>query len=150
MTVLGLSKKAFLAIAAGFAVTILIGAVTGAISFFVIIRLGFTFNWLSKITPYLSLITGGFVAGWIAKEKGLIYGGILGIILKLMSISIVGLTFFLPTSLIYGPNFPAGYGQELAQKNIVNQLLSSPITIVLTAFGGYLGEYFSKRHLKKN
>ena len=149
MIALGLSKKVFLAIAAGFTVIVLIGTATSAISFlsfFVSFRLGLTFSWLLKITSYLSFIIGGFVVGWIVKEKGLIYGGILGIILKLVSISIVGLTFFLPTSLIYGPNFPAGYGQELAQKNIVNQLLSSPITIMLTAFGGYLGEYFNKSH----
>lgn len=166
MSTLHLSKKTVLAIITGFAATILIGIITSAISFYITINIArtfslqdfksaftqqpyVTFSWLLRIISFLSPIIGGFVVGWIIKERGWLYGGILGVALKLVSIGIISLTFLLPTSLIYGPNFPVEQGQAMAQKNIMNQLLYSPITVALTALGGYLGEYFSKKHPKK-
>lgn len=173
MSTIRLSKKIFLGIIAGFVIIILIGIVTSAISFYISTNIArtsspqdfksaftqqpyVTFSWLLRIISFISPVIGGFVVGWIIKKKGLLYGGVLGIVLKLISIAIVSLTFLLPTSLIYGPNFATEQGRALieqreilAQKNIVNQLLYSPFTIALTAFGGYLGERFSKKSSKK-
>ena len=162
------SRKNLSAILAGFVVILLIGIITSAISIFISrqimvrtlslddLRSAFTqpgyliFSWLLRIISSISPVIGGFVVGRLVKEKGWLYGGILGVFLKLISIGIVSLTFLLPSSLIYGPHLPPHQVQSLTQQNILNQLLYSPITIVLTGLGGYLGEYFRKRNRKNN
>lgn len=166
MNTIQLSRKNLLAILAGFAVIVLIGIITSTISLFISSHIArassvydfksaftqqpyLTFSWLLRILSFLSPVIGGFIVGWLVKEKGLLYGGILGVTLKLISIGIVSLTFLLPASLIYGSHLPPQQGQGLAQQNILNQLLYSPVTIILTALGGYLGERLHKRNRKK-
>lgn len=108
-----------------------------------------TFSWLLRAISFLSPAIGGFVVGWLVKKKGWLYGSILGIVLKIISIGIISLIFLLPISLVYGPHFPSEQGQSLTQQNILNQLLYAPITIILATLGGYLGEHLHKRNRKK-
>ncbi len=157
-----LSRKNLFALLLGFLLIVGIGIVTSAISFFMVSNVMrtvpasefksalseqpiITFNWLLRIISFVSPILGGLVVGYIVKEKGWLYGGLLGIILLIISIAIVSLTLILPTSMTYDPQFPSGYGHDLALKNILNQLLHSPLTIALTALGGLLGEKFYKK-----
>lgn len=166
MTTVQLSRKNLLAILVGFIVIMVIGIITSTISFFISSNMVrtlsvqdfksaltqqpyITFSWLLRIISFLSPIVGGFVVGLIVKKNGWLYGGLLGVVLIAISIGIASLIFILPTSLIYGNHFPAGYGQSLALKNITSQLLHSPVTIILTAIGGYLGERLHKRNRKK-
>ena len=163
---INLSRKNLFAIFLGLLVIVGLGIITSTVSFFVISNIMRTTpvsefkyafsqqpilvsNWLSKIIALASPILGGFVVGYLVKEKGWLYGALLGFILLFISISIVSLIFILPTSIIYGPQFPPNYGHELAQKNILNQLLHSPLTIVLASLGGYLGERFYIQKVKK-
>ena len=141
------SKRNLLAFVAGFFTIVLIGGITSTLSFLMMTNISrvfsppyATFNWLLRGLSFLSPVIGGLVVGWMVKEKGWLYGGILGFTLKLISIGVVSLTFFLPSPLVFGSKFPSNYGQELAQKNIFNQLLDLPVTIALTVLGGYWGE----------
>lgn len=159
------SKRNVFAIVVGFAVIVLIGIVTSLISFYCLANLGrilgpdnylsalsqqpyLAISWFLDIIKLLSPLAGGFVVGRIVKQKGWLYGGLLGIVLTAISIGFVSLTFILPTSLTYGNQFPAGYAQSLAQKNILNQLLHSPITVILTGLGGYISDFLNKRNRK--
>jgi hypothetical protein len=161
VTSVQLSRINLLAILVGFVVIVVIGIITSTTSFFISSQIAsaysvgelksafiqqqyLTFSWLLRIISFLSPIIGGFVVGRI-KNNGWLYGGLLGVVLTVISIGIVSLIFILPTSLIYDNHFPAGYGQLLALKNITSQLLHSPLTIILTAIGGYLGERLHKR-----
>ncbi len=156
MPLLKLSKRNVLAILFGFLLIFGITIITSTISFFIVSNVMHTTQDLKTalstqpiliITEgitFISPILGGLLAGWIVKEKGWLYGGILGIILILISVGISILPFLLPASLLYGANFPKDYGSSLAQKGILNQLLHSPVTIILTVIGGYLGEKFHK------
>lgn len=103
------------------------------------------FNWLLGIIGVVSPVLGGLVAGWKIKEKGWLYGGLLGIVLTLIFIVFVSYPFFLPTSWVYGLGYPAGYGHDVALKNILNQLIHAPVTIILTSIGGILGEKLYKK-----
>lgn len=101
-----------------------------------------TLSWLLQALYFLSPLFGGFIVGLIVREKGLLYGVILGIL-------------FIPTLIVinflsvsFGP-IPTEVKQSWIQEFIIGQLLHSPITIALTAAGGYLGEFFHKRNLKK-
>jgi hypothetical protein len=107
-------------------------------------------NQLLRMASSASPLLGGFVVGRLVKEKGWLYGCLLGFVLTITSIGIVSLTFLLPTPLIYGQHFPSGYGYDLAQKNILNQLLYTPIIVVLTTLGGFFGENYSKKQKAKN
>lgn len=143
-------KKNLFAIFLGFSIIVVMGVVTSIIS----LLIGFNqesipfIGLLIKTIPVISLILGGYAAGWYIREKGALYGGITGLILAAVSISIASLPFFLPTSFIFGQHVPSDYGYGMAQKNILNQLLYLPVTIVLTSLGGLLGEkhYKKKQH----
>lgn len=167
MTNLPISRRGLFAILVGFLVIVSIGIISSIVSFLMTLHLirnfavqdfpaafykqpYLTVSWVLRTISYISPIFAGVVVGWIVKEKGWLYGGVLGVILKLTSIGIVLLTFLLPSSVIYGPNIPQNYGYNLAQKNMLNKLLYAPITITLTALGGWLGEKYSekRKHLK--
>lgn len=152
------SHRNLFAIFIGFLVIVFIGIISSAISFPLISHLfrNLATENLSSIfstQPYLivswtlmvifdffPVILGGIVVGWIVREKGWVYGGILGIVLTIVSIGVVSLTFVLPPTLIYGQNVPHDFGRNLAQKNISNQFFQAPLTILLTSLSGLLGE----------
>jgi len=159
---LNLSRKNLLAILLGFLTILGIGILTTTISFLIHLNMArtlspenfraaisqhpvLTISWILRGLSFISPVIGGVVVGWITKEKGWLYGGLLGVILTLVSIGFASLTFILPTATIYGSDFPANYGHDLAQKNIVNQLIGAPLTIVLTSLGGWLGEKIHKK-----
>ncbi len=161
-----LSRKNLFAIFLGFLLIAGIGIITSTISFFVTINITRTtpinelknalsqqpmliINWLLRLVSFFSPILGGFVVGYMIKEKGWLYGGLLGIFLIIISLGIVSLTFILPTSFMYGSQFPSDYGHSLAQKNLLNQLFNSPLTIALTSLGGFLGERFYSKKVHK-
>lgn len=161
-----ISRRHIFAIFVGFFIILGLGIITSALSFFMTFHLirdvspqdfpaafyqqpYLTFSWLLRIISFISPILAGVVVGWIAREKGWLYGGFLGILLKLISVGTVFLTFLLPTSLIFGANMSQVAGDALVQKNILNQLLYAPITIILIALGGWLGESFYKRRHKQ-
>lgn len=161
MSDIHVSKRNLSAIFAGFFTIVLIGAITNTFQFFMLANLSrvftshlyiqqpyLTFNWILRGLSFLSPVVGGLVVGWMVKEKGWVYGGILGFTLGLVSMSIVSLTFILPSSMIFGSRFPSDYGQELAEKKIRHQLLGWPVTVALTALGGYWGERLCIRKRK--
>lgn len=166
MATISLSRKNLLAILIGLIAVILIGIITNAISFYIsshIVRTTsvqefksaftqqpyITYRWILGTISFVSPIIGGFVVGWIVKDKGWLYGGVLGIILRLISLAFAIVVFLLPTSLIYGPNFPTDFRKAESLQSIINILIYSPITILKTVVGGYLGEHLHKRNRKK-
>lgn len=74
------------------------------------------------------LATGGFVAGWVAKERGLLHGFVVGLVGGI----IVGgiLQWFLPTS------------EEISTTPIFGYVATS---LLLTTLGGGIGELYSPR-----
>lgn len=159
-----LSRRHLFAILLGFLVVIAIGIVLSSISFLIYSNAArklspdefrnislqqpyLAFNMLSKIIYFVLPVLGGFVVGWLVKEKGWLYGGLLGIMLIFISIVIAALPLLLPATYLYGQNIPPNYSYDLAQKNILNQLFNSPLTIALTVLGGLLGE---KLHRSKS
>lgn len=159
---LQLTRKHILAIFWSLLVVIGLVIITNTISLFVAynitrvtpiseIRNGFsqqpalTINWLLRTISFLSPFFGGVIVGWIIKERSWLYGGLLGLVLILISIIIVSYTLFLPTSWVYGLNYPASYGHDIALQNILNQLSHAPIIIILTSIGGFLGEKLFRR-----
>lgn len=161
MLKLNLTRRNLFAIFLGFLVILMLGIITSGISFLISSQVAqnvspqnfeaafsqqpiLTFSWILRILSFASPILGGIVVGMLIREKGWLYGGLLGVVLTLLSIGIVLLAFFVSTSLIYGQNVPASFGQNLAQKNILNQFINAPLIIVSTAFGGWLGEKLYK------
>ena len=143
------TKRNLLAILLGFLVVAGIGIITTFVSVFffrsVFLQQPPTFIWLLKTVSYLSLLAGGFVVGWIVREKGWVYGGLLGMALVLVNTGLAILFLLLPISVVYGPDFPPDYGKGIAQKQINNAFLNAPKTILLTSLGGFLGAYLYKR-----
>ena len=167
MTNIKFSRKNIFAIFIGFLVIVGMGIITSTISVFVVPNImhnipardfqaaffeqpTFILSWILKGISFISPILGGLVVGWIVKEKGWLYGGLLGVLLQLTSIGIVSSTFFLPTSVIWGPSIPVEYGHSLALKNILDQLLDTPTFLALTLLGGWLGERLYKIRRDRN
>ena len=162
MLKLDLTRRNVFAILLGLVVIVLLGIVLSVISFLLTYQVAWntspqdfenaysqrsvvTFSWILWILSFVSYVIGGIVVGYRVRKNGWLYGGLLGVVLNLLSIGVVLLTYFLPTSLIYGQNVPPNFGQDLASKNILGQLISAPLDIVLTAFGGWLGEKLYKK-----
>lgn len=163
VSILKLSKKYIFALFAGSITILLVGIIISALSFLINLRIFGSATTVADISsaysqqPYVTLMRilgvisflspaiGGFIVGWIVKEKGWGYGGIFGILLKVISISISVLLLFV----IQTPNLMFDHIQKFALANILNQALNSPITIILSALGGFLGELTHKRIRKE-
>lgn len=166
MKIIQFSRKNIFAVLAGFSVIILLGIITSVVQLFMTSHIlqtvsatGFkaaftqqpyiTISWSLRTLSYLSPVIGGFCVGWLVGEKGWLYGGVLGVALKFVSIGIVSLYFFLHVFIFFDSYLPPQQTQGLAQQNILHQLLYSPITILFTAFGGYIGEHLHKNRMRK-
>ncbi len=160
------TKRVILAILTGVCVSICIGILISVIGFSFNIYIAriysvenyqstfyeqphITITWLLKLLGFISLMAGGFLTSRIIKKSGFLYGASVGVVLVLLSISLASLAFILPAFSLYGPHYSADLAQQFVTKNILNQLLRAPLTIVLTAFGGYLGEKLYGRKLTK-
>lgn len=158
------SKRHFLAVFAGIGTIVLVSAITSTIFFLLYLRWFsvmhgeslftqqpyLSFRWAVRGINYLTLILGGYVAGRMMKERGLLYGAMVGLFLTIISISISITASFLPTSLLFGPQFPGDEKRMLINNNLLGQLIDMPFTLVLTTVGGYIGERFGKRNRGKD
>lgn len=167
MIKLELTRKKAFAIFCGFIVIIVIGIITSSITFFVTLNIArssspttfqaafsqqplLAINWLLRVLTFISPVIGGIVVGLMVKERGWLYGGILGLVIELISLGFVLLILLLPTSLIYGQITPNSFGQSLAIGNMLNQILYAPMIIILTSLGGWIGEMFYLKSHGKN
>lgn len=143
------SHRNLFAIFIGFFVVVSIGIISSAISLIFYTQTYSIVSWTLRIIfDFFSVILGGIVVGWIVRKKGWVYGGILGIVLTIVSIGVVSLSFVLPPTLIYGQNVPHDFYRNLAQKNILNQFFQAPLTILLTSLSGLLGERLYNKRAK--
>lgn len=135
------SKRNFLALLAGLVTIVLIGIVTSTASFH---QPYLAFRWLIIILSFLSPVLGGFVVGWITRERGWFYGALSGVIVQLGLIIVILVSyFFLSTEIKYSQSNQVLLG-FIAIKNIMGTLLNSAQFIILAALGGYLGESLRK------
>lgn len=107
------------------------------------------FSWLLRILSFLSLISGGFVVGWKVKERGWVYGGLLGFLIKLIGLTSILIIAFLPASFVYGVDISNGARMEQVAKKIFFAFIELPLAVLLIGLGGYLGEFFYKKNSKR-
>ncbi|CAN5154911.1 hypothetical protein BH09PAT2_BH09PAT2_04050 [soil metagenome] len=98
---------------------------------------------LHTIFSFIIPILGGVVVGYLMKEKGWIYGGILAIVMKTISLAIVASIYFSPT-VLFGIKQSTAVSYALAEQNIVRQLISLPFALLFIAWGGWVGEKLAK------
>ena len=160
------SKLIFSSFAIGFLVILFSQIITTTVSF-LFVRYQFThlsFDELKNLSfSFNSLIIGRinlliraaalFFAGYFVsrriREKGLLYGCAIGVISFAFVLIISLLLFLLPKDLTYGTSIPEQMVQANIDKRLTNLISGLPLgllkTVVLTAIGGFLGEYFTKR-----
>jgi hypothetical protein len=106
-------------------------------------------GWINLLIRTAALIFAGYFVSRRIKEKGWLYGGAIGLIWFIFVLLLSLVPFLLPKDLIYGPNFPEQMAQANMDKRLTNLMSGLPLgllkTVVLTAIGGFLGEYFAKR-----
>lgn len=106
-------------------------------------------GWINLLIRTLALVFAGYVVSKRIKEKGLLYGGALGVAWFIFVLVISLLPFLLPKDLIYGPNIPDQMARTNMEKRLASLVSGLPLallkTVVLTAIGGLLGGYFTKR-----
>ncbi len=95
-------------------------------------------SFISLIIPIL----GGIVVGYLIKKNGALYGAILALIVKTISILIISSMFFYPAA-FYAIELPIEVRNTIASQNIMRQLYSLPISILFIAWGGWVGEKLS-------
>ena len=88
------------------------------------------------------------------QEKGCLYGGILGVIwYTCLLLLTLGPLLLLPKDLIYGPGFSEEVARKITEQKISSLISEVPLgflkTIGLAAIGGWLGEYYSRRKLRR-
>ncbi len=104
---------------------------------------------LGLIGVVTSLIAGG-VTGFVIGTKGDLYGAGLGVSEIVISVVLRLLIFLfvilMPTSLIYGPRYPAGLARARSTQQLFDSVRSIPknvpslaLLMVETSVGGYLG-----------
>jgi MFS family permease len=99
-------------------------------------------NILISTLVYTSPVIGGIVVGYVLKKKGWYYGLVLGIIELLVSVSLPLIVFIYP---VYTSEISNEMIRQMAQGNILKQLMKAPLTLFLYALGGHIGEYISKK-----
>ena len=148
------TKRTMGALLLGFLIIVALVFVTSGFALFIIPSflshmtilkvLSYGFGILTLITP----VIGGFVVGWRIRERGWLYGGLLGLILSVISMLVVSLTFILPASVVSGPNFSIEQARFLAKANLMMQLTHAPFLIAVTALGGVLGVWAYRKRQK--
>jgi putative membrane protein (TIGR04086 family) len=107
------------------------------------------YRYITQVLGLLTPIIGGFVTGKMVKEKGWLYGGLVSVFLLLISLGLVSLSFILPRTFLYGPHITSEMINQIALKNILRQLSEMPFDIILSVFGGYLGQKYSGKIMKR-
>lgn len=92
--------------------------------------------WAVILLKYINLISGGFIVGRMMRRKGLLWGGVLGIVTELI-------LYFLSNWLTSNINYAN------ISFSINNLLKPIATTILLTGLGGFLGERLSKSKSSK-
>lgn len=83
------------------------------------------------------VVLSGALTGWLIKEKGLIYGGLAGVV-SVIPFLLLNLVFlFLPT--------PNGILESQKYVNIFQTLTGGMIVIIQASIGGILGEDLHRR-----
>jgi flagellar basal body-associated protein FliL len=167
MTKVQFTRRNVIAIIIGLLVIIAISIGISTISFFINLQLlnstpvedyqtiytqqpYLTYLWISRIITFLTPLLGGFVVGKIVKANGWLYGGILGLLLTILSIGFVLIVFNFSSNNINLPQLSSQQIHDMTQKNILSQILGVPFTIFLTGLGGFIGERIktSKKKMK--
>ncbi|MCR4324730.1 MAG: DUF5518 domain-containing protein [Candidatus Curtissbacteria bacterium] len=91
--------------------------------------------WISRTLSLMAPLLGGVVIGYMVRERGWFYGGLLGVLLAIIFMGIISLGFFVPES--FNPN---SFGEI-----ILEVIFYLPLYVVLTALGGWLGEILKNR-----
>ncbi len=166
MTLSKKSKLIFYSFAIGFLIILLSQIITATINF-LFIRYQFTHlsfeelknlsnlfssqlvGWINLLIRTGALIFAGYFISRRIREKGWLYGGLIGAVWFMFVLTISLLPFLLPKDLIYGPNFPEQMAQANMDKRLTNLISGLPLgllkTVVLTTIGGFLGKYLTKR-----
>lgn len=93
--------------------------------------------------PWLSSLLAGFVTGYVLKNKGWFYGGLVG------GIVVVGITFaliiaYLRPQGILSPEYSDEYTKEILYNNIQKSIVQGLFMVIITGIGGWLGEMVGK------
>ena len=149
------TRKNIGAIGLGFLVMLLIGVLTTAISVVVarflsgnttvIVTIAYLLGILTLFTPTIA----GFIVGWRIRTQGWLYGGLLGVAVSLISMILASVTFILPASYISSPNFSVAEAHALARSNLLLQLTHTPLLVLATTLGGFLGEWAYEKRQKR-
>ena len=140
----------YFAVFLGLLVVIIEGAVTSSFFIFGAPRIS-NMGLLQSLVVFFSIFTlispllGAAVVGWRVRERGWMYGAILGVILLILSMGIVSLTFILPESLVSGPNLTMSEARTLSKENLHTQAIHAPALLAMTALGGFLGSWLRRR-----
>ena len=102
-------------------------------------------NLLLEMFNILIPIIGGFIVGKTVIKKGWLYGALLGVTIRIVSIVIVSITFILPQDMLYRSELSSTSMIDLATKNINSQIVTAPMLIALTSLGGFLADVSKKR-----
>lgn len=97
---------------------------------------------LHTIISLIIPIVGGMVVGLMVKKNGAYYGGVLAIILKMISIAVIASIFIYPPA-FYGIPMQPESVRIFAWQNIIRAFISIPFAILFMAWGGWIGEKLS-------
>lgn len=98
--------------------------------------------------PWLFSLLAGFVAGYVAKNKGWFYGSLAGAIV-VIGITIALIFAHLRPQGILSPEFSDEYTKELLFKNIQKSIGQGLFMIIVTGTGGWFGERVSRRKINQ-
>ncbi len=102
---------------------------------------------LLYVFSFLALVLSGIVTGFLTRKNGMKYGLLIGAITILFPLIVIIITLATPQP-FYG-NLSSNPGlQRKILNSIVKIVQSIPVTLTLTAMGGYIGEKLSKKRFK--
>ena len=164
------SKLIFSSFAIGFLIILLSQVITATISFLFVRyqlthlsfdelkNLSYSLNsqvigWINLVIRTAALIFAGYFVSRNIREKGWLYGSAIGVVwftfVLLIVLLISLLPLLLPKDLIYGQKFPDQMAKADMEKRLASLINGIPLgllkTMFLTAIGGFLGQFLTKR-----